>query len=82
MILVQANSAHASLCALAPVIGDSLIVWWGRGARTTLVFALTFCYTGLGAKMSESSIGDGKLDEPLYQQKRNSYQQNQMTMHG
>jgi len=54
-----------------------------EGTQTTLVFALTFCYTGLRVEVSYPyAQAMTKLDEPRCQQKKDSYRQNQVTVHG
>ena len=46
----------------------------GERTWTTLVFALTLCYTGLGAKVGNPCAQVIViLDEPRYQQKKDSY---------
>lgn len=65
----------------------SLTQWaiWSFGrerTRTTLVFALTLCYTGLRAEVGYPCAQVmAKLDEPRCQLKRDSYQQNQVAAH-
>ena len=46
---------------------------------TTLVLALTFCYTGLRAEVSDPYAQVMMIfDELRYEQERNSYQKNQV----
>ena len=54
----------------------------GEGKWTTLVFAFTLCYTGLRTKSSDPRAQVmTKIGEPRQNQKTNSYQQKQMTIH-
>ena len=48
----------------------------------TLVFASTFCYTGIGAKMSKPCAQITiAIDEPRYQKKEDSYKQEELAIH-
>ena len=48
----------------------------------TLVFALMFCYTGLGTKASEPYAQVmAKADKPRQNQETKSYQKKQTTVH-
>jgi hypothetical protein len=54
----------------------------GEGKRMTLVSVFTLCYTGLGAEFGNPYAQImAKSVEPRYQQKKDYYQQKQMTVH-
>ena len=66
---------------LQPGTVEILVFWWKR-TLTTLVLALTFCYTGLRLELDYPYVQVmAKVGEPRYQQKRDCYQQKELAIH-